>query len=101
MYALGCRGILVGETFSEKDFDHPFTRGDAVGGAGFARSATDAGHRFQGRELAPRAAPPQAQQEFAPREASPRREAAQSDPVITEQDVARKLPACRQKPITA
>jgi hypothetical protein len=84
------------ETFSEKDFDHPFTSGDAVGGAGFARRATNAGHRLQGRELASRAAPPQAQQEFAPRESSPRRQAAQSDPVITEQDAARKLLACRQ-----
>ena len=101
VYALDCRGILVGETFSEKDFAHSFTGGDAVAGAGFARRAADAGHRLQGRELAPRAAPPQAQQEFAPREASPRREAAQSDPVITEQDAARKLLACRPKAMIA
>jgi len=83
VYAFGCRGILVGETFSEKDFDHPFTRGDAVGRAGFARSgATDAGHRFQGCELASRAAPSQAEQEFAPCEASPRHEAAQPNAII-------------------
>jgi hypothetical protein len=96
VYAVDCRGILVGETFGEKDFDHSFTSGDAVGGAGFARRATDAGHRLQGRKLASRAASPQARQEFAPRETSPRREAAQSDPVITE-DAARKLLACRKK----
>jgi hypothetical protein len=91
VYALRCRGILVGETFCEKDFDDRIAGRDPAGRACFARRASHARYRLESCELAPCASPPQAQQEFAPRQATPGRKATQSNAVKAAQNAVREL----------
>jgi hypothetical protein len=89
VYALLRRGISVGETASEKDFDYRITRSYAVRHFGFARAAGHDGrtakrtrYRFQCVEFSSCAASPQAQQELAsPGTASPHLKTAQPDAV--------------------
>ena len=89
VYALLRRGISLGETASEKDFDYSITRSHAVRHFGFARAAGHDGRtakrtriRFQCVELSSCAAPPQAQQELAsPGTASPHLKTTQPDTV--------------------
>jgi len=89
VYALLRRGISVGETASEKDFDYRITRSYAVRHFGFARAAGHDGrtakctcYRFQCIEFSSCAASPQAQQELAsPGTASPHLKTAQPDAV--------------------
>jgi hypothetical protein len=85
VYALLRRGISVGETASEKDFDYRITRSYAVRHFGFARAAGHDGrtakrtrYRFQCVEFSSCAASPQTQQELAsPGTASPHLKTAQ------------------------
>ena len=89
VYALLRRGISLGETASEKDFDYRITRSYAVRHFGFARAAGHDGrtakrtrYRFQCVEFSSCAASPQAQQELAsPDAASPHLKTAQPDAV--------------------